>query len=128
MKYSRQRELVFNAVMEHKLHPTADFVYSFLRRENPNLSLGTVYRNLSLLAENGQIRKISIPHGGDRFDSRMDEHYHMVCQSCGGVYDIELHSLHSLDERIEQDTGFTVTGHELIVNGICTHCKSNAKI
>ena len=125
MKYSRQRELILNTVLEHNVHPTADYVYSFLRKDNPNLSLGTVYRNLSLLAENGTIRKISIPNGSDRFDGCMHEHYHMVCERCGGVYDIELDGLHSLDERIEQETGFVVTGHELIVNGICNHCKSN---
>ena len=68
MKYSRQREIILNTVMENPVHPTADMVYSILREENPNISLGTVYRNLNYLAAEGIIRKITMPEGCDRFD------------------------------------------------------------
>lgn len=123
MKYSKQRELVLNAIKEHPIHPTADFIYSYLRGENPNISLGTVYRNLNLLAEYGQIHKIAIPNGSDRFDFRMDEHSHIICEQCGEVSDVEMDGFHDLDEQIEQETGFCVTGHNLIINGICDKCK-----
>ncbi|WP_312644211.1 transcriptional repressor [Hydrogenoanaerobacterium sp.] len=124
MKYSKQRELVLNTVMENPVHPTADFVYSHLRNANPNISLGTVYRNLNLLVEHGFIHKIAIPNGSDRFDFRLDEHYHMICNSCGEVFDVELNRLKELDTEIEKSTGFIVTGHDLIINGVCNNCKN----
>lgn len=123
MKYSKQRELVLNTVIENPVHPTADFVYSHLRSANPNISLGTVYRNLNLLADHGLIHKIAIPNGSDRFDFRTDEHYHMICDCCGEVFDAELDSLKELDSEIEKSTGFVVRHHDLIINGLCNKCK-----
>ena len=78
MNYSKQRELVLQAVLENPIHPTADGVYQQVRQQNPRISLGTVYRNLNFLAEMGMIRKISMPVGSDRFDGRLDQHDHMV--------------------------------------------------
>ena len=62
MKFSRQRELILNEVMNSHIHPTADVIYTNLKKENPGLSLGTVYRNLSQLTENWYISKLSIPN------------------------------------------------------------------
>lgn len=123
MKYSKQRELVLNAVLDNRIHPTADFIYSLLREGHPNISLGTVYRNLNVLAEHGLIHRIPISGGCDRFDGRLDEHYHMICEHCGEVFDVELDGLRHLDREIENRTGFTVKGHELIISGVCTACK-----
>lgn len=67
-KYSRQRELIYKTVMENKVHPTAEFVYNYLKKDNPQLSLGTVYRNLQQLSDNGEINRLSIPNQPDRFD------------------------------------------------------------
>ena len=78
MKYSKQRELIYEAVLQNPVHPTADNVYTLIREENPNVSLGTVYRNLNLLSDNGLLRKIAMPNAPDRFDGRIDEHYHMI--------------------------------------------------
>ncbi|MEG0115900.1 MAG: transcriptional repressor [Hydrogenoanaerobacterium sp.] len=123
MKYSRPRELVMNAVVNNPVHPTADYVYSHLREENPNISLGTVYRNLNLLAEHGLIHKIPIPNGSDRFDFRIDEHYHIICEKCGAVLDVEISELSKLDKQIEQSTHFEVTGHSIIISGLCKNCQ-----
>ncbi len=73
MNYSKQRELILKTVIENPIHPTADTVYEQVRRENPKISLGTVYRNLNFLSEMGILRKISMPVGSDRFDGRLDE-------------------------------------------------------
>lgn len=123
MKYSKQRELVMNAVTQNPVHPTADFIYSQIRAESPTISLGTVYRNLNLLAEHGMIHKIPIPNGSDRFDFRTDEHYHIICDSCGAVLDVEISELTKLDKQIETSTEFSVTGHSIIINGLCKNCK-----
>ena len=123
MKYSRQRELVLAEVKSSREHPTADMVYAALKADNPSLSLGTVYRNLNLLAQMGQIHKIGMPEGSDRFDGRTDEHYHMLCQKCGRVYDVQLETLSELDGQIQSQTGFLVHSHDLIVRGVCRTCQ-----
>ncbi|MGN8937329.1 Fur family transcriptional regulator [Bittarella sp. HCP28S3_D9] len=123
MKYSRQRELVLAEVKSSREHPTADMVYAALKADNLSLSLGTVYRNLNLLAQMGQIHKIGMPEGSDRFDGRTDEHYHMLCQKCGRVYDVQLDTLSELDGQIQSQTGFLVHSHDLIVRGVCRTCQ-----
>ena len=78
LKYSRQRESIKNYLQSTTEHPTADTVYAHVREKVPNISLGTVYRNLNLLAEAGDALKISTPSGGDRFDGRTNPHYHFI--------------------------------------------------
>ena len=78
MKFSRQREIILRHVKNFPVHPTADQVYTALKKENPNLSLGTVYRNLNQLSDAGMLKKIHIADGSDRFDGRTDPHFHMI--------------------------------------------------
>jgi Fur family peroxide stress response transcriptional regulator len=98
--------------MQNQVHPTADTVYSFVRAQDPNISLGTVYRNLNLLCEQGLLRKISVPDASDRFDGRCEEHYHFVCTKCAKVFDVEPDSLPGLGEQIERIPGCKVTGYQ----------------
>lgn len=125
MNYSRQRELIKQEVKKDSVHPTADMVYASLKEKNPSLSLGTVYRNLNLLAELGEIRKLPMPNSRDRFDGDTSEHYHVICKKCGKVFDVELERLRDLDEEIERKSGYAVMRHELIVYGLCPECKNN---
>lgn len=125
MKYSKQRELTLKTVRENKFHPTADDIYTILKPENPNLSLGTVYRNLNVLAENGIISKLLMPNGSDRFDGNICDHYHVVCSNCGKVFDIGFSIVEELDDKIKTLTGVTVTWHRLIISGVCEACGSD---
>lgn len=125
MKYSRQRELILESVRNCTDHPTADTIYARVRIQDPKVSLGTVYRNLNLLAENGQLRKISIPGGSDRFDRTMMEHGHIICTQCGAVSDIVPEHLRALDDEISRSTDYKVTRRELILEGICPECQKN---
>ena len=125
MKYSRQRELILNTVIRLKGHPTADMVYRALRDELPNISLGTVYRNLRLLSEMGILRRISLPDGADRFDARVDGHDHMVCTRCGRIFDISLGILSGLEQSVTDQTGFQVASHSLVMEGLCKDCQIN---
>lgn len=122
MKYSHQRELIYEQVKQHPVHPTADMVYSALKAEHPNLSLGTVYRNLNLLSELGMLMKIRIADGSDRFDGRTDAHYHMVCEKCGRVFDIELDGLEGEVRAAAARDGHTLTRVTLTLAGICGGC------
>ena len=82
LKYSRQRECIREYVQKCKEHPTADQVYAEIKREFPNISLGTVYRNLSLLSEIGEIQKLSNFGGADHFDGCVTPHCHFMCKEC----------------------------------------------
>lgn len=123
MKYSKQRELTLNAVRENIIHPTADDVYAILKPENPSISLGTVYRNLNVLVGNGMINKLKMPSGSDRYDGDLKNHYHVVCDKCGKIYDIGFSVVDELDTKIKIITGVTVTWHQLIIVGICEACR-----
>lgn len=123
MNYSKQRELVLQTVLENPIHPTADDVYELVRRQNPKISLGTVYRNLNFLSEMGMLRKISMPVGSDRFDGRLDEHYHMACTRCGRVFDVECGALRELDRQILERHGFRVQDRHLLLTGLCRECQ-----
>lgn len=109
IKHSRQRESIKNFLMQRCDHPTAETVYLGMKEDFPNISLGTVYRNLSLLAELGEILKISMGNGPDRFDANTEPHYHFFCNECGRVLDLEMASVehinvlagHSFEGRIE---------------------------
>ncbi len=122
MKYSKQRELVLETVMENPIHPTADTVYAMVREQEPNISLGTVYRNLNLLAEQGILRKIPMPAASDRFDGRTDPHYHIRCSGCGQLFDLPLAELAGLDEQLKNLSGFLVTGYQILFEGLCPEC------
>ncbi len=123
MKYSKQRELILQAVTESPVHPTADTVYERVRQENSKISLGTVYRNLNFLSKMGMIKKVAMPTGSDRFDSRLDEHYHMICDACGRVFDVECGSLDGLDRQLLEDRGFQVRSRHLLLTGLCRECR-----
>jgi Fe2+ or Zn2+ uptake regulation protein len=122
MKYSKQRELILETVLQNRIHPTADDVYALIRQKLPNISLGTVYRNLNLLAQNGDILKISVPNGSDRFDGCTQPHFHMICSECKTVLDVELPEWKSLEESIFEQTGFAVSRCELLFYGTCKEC------
>lgn len=124
MKYSHQRELIYEHVKHHPVHPTADMVYSALRSEHPNLSLGTVYRNLNLLSEMGLLMKIHIADGSDRFDGRTDSHYHMVCEKCKRVFDIECEELEGNIRAAAARDGYTLTRLMLTLEGVCKECSA----
>ena len=125
MKYSRQRAAIKEHLGHTLEHPTADTVYMHIRKEFPNISLGTVYRNLNLLADTGEAIKISTPNGGDRFDGRVDPHYHVVCRSCGKVYDLILDEQHiqSINEFANQHFEGTIDSHMTLFYGICKSCQ-----
>jgi Fur family peroxide stress response transcriptional regulator len=123
-KYSRQREEIQQAVEKNLIHPTANDVYIIVKQVDPQISLGTVYRNLNYLVEQKSIQKISMPGSSDRFDGNPKEHYHVICKNCDAIFDLDFDSLHSLNEKIREATGVHVTGYHLIVYGICQNCQN----
>ena len=120
-RYSRQRELIYEALRQTEQHPTAEMIYQWLKPANPSLSLGTVYRNLNLLADEGAIRRMAFPV--ERYDAETMPHPHFCCDQCGAVYDLHLPYDAELDRQALLASGHDVTGHEVVFHGICTKCK-----
>lgn len=123
MKYSRQREMILETLRHMKSHPTAEQLYAYVKERLPSVSLGTVYRNLNLLAELGIIRKVeSAGTTSIRYDGRNDEHCHLVCSTCGSITDVDLGMFSAIDESLHAQTGFTVAEHGIILKGTCATC------
>jgi Fe2+ or Zn2+ uptake regulation protein len=106
-----------------KSHPTADWVYQKARKEIPNISLGTVYRNLRKLSEEGMIQKLAFGSSFDRYDADTSFHYHFTCRKCGKVYDIAPNGQQKLLREVQKKRGFQVEGVRMEFYGICTACK-----
>lgn len=117
-RYSRQRELIYNTVYASKVHPTAEMVYAALKPDHPNLSLGTVYRNLHLLADEGKLRRLPFPV--ERYDGDVSPHHHFCCEQCGQVLDLALPYDETLDQAAA-DYG-RVTHHTTVFYGLCAAC------
>lgn len=122
LKYSRQRESVKSTLMKRHDHPTADTLYMTLREEFPNISLGTVYRNLNLLVELGEIRKLNCGDGADRFDADLRPHYHFVCRHCGAVSDLSMESFDHLNEEAQSCCSGQIDSHTVYFYGTCENC------
>ena len=127
VKYSRQREAIKNFLMSRKDHPTAEVVYEHVLKAFPNISLGTVYRNLNLLAEIGEIQKLSPGIGPDRFDGNPAPHYHFICRHCGCVMDLTVSGLDHINILAGQDFDGEIEGHITYFYGACPSCKASEK-
>jgi Fur family transcriptional regulator, peroxide stress response regulator len=120
---SIQRDAILLVVMNTMSHPGADWVYDQVRKEIPNISLGTVYRNLKLLAEAGQIREIEVPGSLSRFDRNISNHYHFRCEKCRCLFDLDESVDRSMELKIARKTGFKVKRHFLEFIGLCLDCQ-----
>lgn len=119
---SRQREIVLEVLRSTDTHPTADWIYEKVRERIPNISLGTVYRNLKVLKEEGEIQELDYGATFSRFDARTTKHYHFRCEDCGRVFDLDLPEGAGLEGEVAQATGFTVNHHRLEFYGRCNAC------
>lgn len=118
-RYSAQREKIYQAVWESREHPTAEMVFSRLKPEMPRLSLGTVYRNLHQMAEEGRLQEL--PGHVARFDGNVRPHAHLQCEHCGGVSDVPVPYAAALDQAAESE-GFRIRNHSLVFHGVCRGC------
>ncbi|MEE1312206.1 MAG: transcriptional repressor [Lachnospiraceae bacterium] len=122
LKRSKQRDAILDYLKSTKEHPTADMVYLNVREVFPNISLGTVYRNLNLLAECGDIIKLSCDGKSERFDGNIEPHYHIMCTECGNVMDLDMEPLNHINILAESAFEGTVQDHVIYFKGICKKC------
>lgn len=122
-KYSRQREAIKEYLSRTEEHPTADTIYMDIREIYPNISLGTVYRNLKLLVDRGEIIRIIGMDESDRYDGNTHNHYHFLCNECKRVLDIEMEAIDSIIDKANKNFPGKVEGHVTYFYGKCKECK-----
>ncbi|MFW6281735.1 MAG: Fur family transcriptional regulator [bacterium] len=122
-RMTKQRKAILRVLKNTKSHPTADWIYEKVKKDIPNISLGTVYRNLNVLAEMGKINVLNYGSSQSRYDGKSDHHYHFHCEKCGKVYDLELDLETYLNNEVNKKTGFIANEHRLEFSGICPECQ-----
>lgn len=127
-RYSRKREAILSAIRGTDVHPSAEWVYQTLKPTHPDLSLGTVYRNLALFQQQGVIQSVGVVNGQERFDGVTAPHSHFVCRCCGAVMDLHRTELDpALDRAVGEEYGLSVERHELTFYGQCQSCLSKER-
>ena len=121
--YSRQRETILQVLHSTDTHPTASAVYNEVRKVIPNISLGTVYRNLAALSEEGVIHSLSVGDGYEHFDGNSAPHAHLHCKHCGKIYEAPLNQ--DILAQTAKESGFLSETAVYIVYGVCGKCKSD---
>ena len=121
--YSRQREAIYEFLVHRKDHPTAETIFQHVREEYPRISLGTVYRNLSLLEEMGQVQKVPSDDSRDHYDADVSGHPHFICTSCHSVIDLKMDDLNFLNTLASQNFDGEIRRNQLTFYGLCHDCK-----
>ena len=125
-RVTKQKTAILEILRSVDTHPTAEWLYQEARKQIPGISLGTVYRNLNQLRDNGEISELCYGSSQSHFDGRHDNHYHFCCTSCGRFYDIHMPMIKSVETKAKAASGFTVTGHRLEFYGVCKECMAEA--
>ncbi len=123
MRNSNQRNLIYEIVSTRYDHPTAEQIFNIARESMPNISLSTVYRNLTELSNNGLIKKVIVPQDSDRFDSTISTHSHLYCINCKCVYDVEGVHLEQVINDVEEKNKIKILSNDLSFEGICSNCQ-----
>lgn len=125
-RYSAKREAILQVIQETDTHPTAEWVFQQLKPKFPDLSLGTVYRNLAAFRQEGILASVGVVNGQERFDAEVHPHTHFICSCCGRVCD--MHELVVPEELVnapgERD-GVRVDHYQLTFQGVCRECLQN---
>lgn len=124
MRYSKQRELILQTLQKNAIHPSAEQLYELIKREEPAISLATVYRNLNLLAQQKIIKKIDGLEETSHFDHNICPHHHFFCKKCKRIFDINIDIIpNKIDEFLQKD-GMNVEEYEVSFRGICANCQN----
>lgn len=126
-RMTKQRRLILDMLRATDTHPTADWIYEQVRQRLPKISLGTVYRNLNILAGMGEIMELNFGSTFSRFDGNPRNHYHFVCSQCGNCYDLQLPFHQDLEHEVAAAAGHQVTHHRLEFYGVCEQCRRRGR-
>ena len=124
---SRKRDAILEYLRSSSAHPSAETIYEQLKPQHPDLSLGTVYRNLALFRQEGTVISVATFHGSERLDARTDPHAHFLCQDCGALIDVDV-PCQALGAELEERYGLEIRRSELLFRGLCPRCRERAEI
>ena len=122
LRMTRQRRVILEELRKVNTHPSADEIYEMVRKRIPRISLGTVYRNLEVLSERGDIQKLELGCNLRRFDGIADNHYHIRCINCDRVVDAPTDVNVEIEQDLKDTANFKIIGHKLEFIGICPDC------
>lgn len=123
-KQFKKRSAILDCLMSTDCHPSAEMVYEMLHKDYPDISMATVYRNLSRFKEQGIITSLGTIHGKERFDFETKPHVHFICSGCSAVRDLPaVGSPQELCQRASASTGFQIDGCALTFTGLCQECQ-----
>ncbi len=122
MRLTTQRQIILEELGKVTSHPTANEVYDMVRKRLPRIGLGTVYRNLELMADIGIILKLEVGGTQKRFDASIEPHYHIRCTSCSKVDDIAMEVQGQINLAAEKASNYIILGHHVEFSGICGEC------
>ncbi len=117
---TRQRELILNIIKESCTHPTAEEIFRDAKKVMPSIAYGTVYRNLSLMLDAGEIRLVEVSDGSNRYDKNTEPHDHVICPVCGSVKDVFWGDLTSM---LSEMSGEEIVSYELNLRAVCEDCR-----
>ena len=122
-KHFKKRSAIYEYLCDTRAHPSAETVFTQLKPQIPDLSMGTVYRNLKLFCQQGKASVIATVDGVERFDANTQPHVHFICTHCNAVADLmELEIPQSLVSQAAAQCGGTIEGCQLSFTGICPQC------
>ena len=122
LRHSHQRDMIYNYILSTKEHPSAEMIYEVLKKDEPNLSLGTVYRNLNLLEQLGLIRKVTNVNNVERYDAMTEDHIHFVCNKCGAVIDLPEFNQDMIKQSFASTERGKIDWVNVIIGGVCKNC------
>ena len=120
---TKQRAAILKILRNNRSHPTVDQIYDAVRKEIPNISKGTVYRNLQVLREDGAISELNLNGTLSRYEEKQKGHYHFRCDKCGRVFDLGEPVDTEINKRVAARTGFKVSHHQTEFRGLCKDCQ-----
>lgn len=123
IRVTPQRQAILNFLKQTDTHPTAEEIYEHVRHSFPGISLATVYNTVNLFVELGLVRELTNADRSSRFDGDVSDHYHLVCNKCGSIFDYHGRDLDDIEAEVTRDTGFQVSSRRLDFFGICPNCR-----
>ena len=128
MRNTKQKEIIYKSVTTRCDHPTAEMIYSEVKGVLPQISLATVYRNLSQLSEQGKIKRIAVPSAPDRFDKTVSQHSHFICSECNSVFDLDFQEVDSFVKSTAEKHGCIIEKIDILFAGKCKKCINKTNI
>jgi len=120
-----QRQVIYEAVIDSREHPTPEFIYEQVRQRIPSISLATVYKNIKTFLESGMLKEVTLHHGSQRLESNLSPHHHLVCSACKTIVDIEASAVEPI--KLPQDqspAGFSIQQYRVEFVGLCKSCQT----